>query len=91
MKNLATSHPSAKIMLKEEGFTVLLTGKPHSKIQFFSIWVFFQDINDYRILTIHRTAGERGGHFKFLHTVSTRFTNTYTLAGRLLQRAHLCT
>ena len=77
MKNLATSHPSAKIMLKEEGFTVLLTGK--------------QDINDYRILTIHRTAGERGGHFKFLHTVSTRFTNTYTLAGRLLQRAYLCT
>ena len=32
MKNLASSHPSAQIFLKEEGFTVSLTGKPHSKI-----------------------------------------------------------
>ena len=31
MKNLASSHPSAQIFLKE-GFTVSLTGKPHSKI-----------------------------------------------------------
>ena len=28
----ASSHPSAQISLKEEGFTVSLTGKPHSKI-----------------------------------------------------------
>ena len=32
MKNLASSHSSAQIFLKEEGFTVSLTGKPHSKI-----------------------------------------------------------
>ena len=32
MKNLATSHPSAQIFLKEEMFTVSLTDKPHSKI-----------------------------------------------------------
>ena len=47
MKNLATSHPSAKIMLKEEGFTVLLTGKPHSKIPLFFLSGF-----SFRILTI---------------------------------------
>ena len=32
MKNLASSHFSAQIFLKEERFTVSLTGKPHSKI-----------------------------------------------------------
>ena len=31
MKNLASNHSSAQIFLKEEGFTVSLTGKPHSK------------------------------------------------------------
>ena len=30
MKNLATSYPSAQIFLKEEGFTVSLTGKPRT-------------------------------------------------------------
>ena len=38
--------------------------------------------------TNHKTSGEGGGHF--LTTTSTRFTDTWTLAGRLLQRAHLC-
>ena len=33
MINLATSHPSAQIFLKAEGFTVSLTRKPHPKIQ----------------------------------------------------------
>ena len=32
MKNLATKHPSTQTFLKEEGFTVSLTGKPHSTI-----------------------------------------------------------
>ena len=32
IKNIASSHPSGQIILKEEEFTVSLTGKPHSKI-----------------------------------------------------------
>ena len=32
MKNLASSYPSPQMFVKEEGFTVSLTGKPHSKI-----------------------------------------------------------
>ena len=32
MKNLAASHRSAQIFLKEEGFTISLTDKAHSKI-----------------------------------------------------------
>ena len=32
MKNLASSYPSRQMFVKEEGFTVSLTGKPHSKI-----------------------------------------------------------
>ena len=32
MKNLASSYPSPQIFVKEIGFTVSLTGKPHSKI-----------------------------------------------------------
>ena len=37
MENLASSRPSAEIFLKEEGFTVSLTGKVHSKIPIFYI------------------------------------------------------
>ena len=39
--------------------------------------------------TIQRTAGESGGHSYFLSTTSTRFTNTDTLAGRLVQSSPL--
>ena len=41
--------------------------------------------------TIHTKVGERGGHFLFLSTASTRFTGTYILAGWLLKRAHVST
>ena len=51
----------------------------------FLVWIFF-----HMTLTIHMTVGKVRGHFRFLSTTSSRFTNTYTLAGRLLQGGHLC-
>ena len=51
MKNLASSHSSAQIFLKEERFTVLLTGKPHSKIA----------IDPVIKMTINRSSKEIGG------------------------------
>ena len=44
-----------------------------------------------RIFTIHRTAGKGGLYLVLLFTTSPHFTGTQTLAGLLLQRAHLCT
>ena len=49
---------------------------------FFSIWVFLS-----RTFTIHRTAGEGGGHF--CNSLLPLPPASQTL--RLLQRAHLCT
>ena len=51
MKNLASSHSSAQIFLKEGRFTVLLTGKPHSKIT----------IDPVIKMTINRSSKEIGG------------------------------
>ena len=44
---------------------------------FFSIWLFFHEYSRFTFSYI-------------LSTTSTRFTNTYTLAGLLLQIAHIC-
>ena len=51
MKNLASSHSSAQIFLKEEAFTVSLTGKPHSKIP-------MEQVIE---MTINRSSKETGG------------------------------
>ena len=55
-------------------------------IFFFSIWVFFHEHS--RITGLQ---GKGEGISLTPHSTSTRFTDTWTLAGRLLQRAHLCT
>ena len=51
MKTLASSHSSAQIFLKEERFTVLLTGKPHSKIP----------VDQVIKMTINRSSKESSG------------------------------
>ena len=64
----------------------------------FAFLIFFLSGFFSRIFTIHRTAGEgaqdstgRGKlSFYCFSITSTRFTDTQTLAGLLLQRAHLC-
>ena len=52
---------------------------------FFSKWVFLS-----RTFTNHRTAGEGEGVSLTPHYNFHRFTDTQTLAERLLQRVHLC-
>ena len=53
---------------------------------FFSIWVFFQEHS--RITGVQ---GKGEGISLTPHSHFTRFRDTWPLAGRLLQRAHLCT
>ena len=52
---------------------------------FYSIWFFF---HEYSRFTGQQVKGRLTPYF--LSTFSTHFTNTQTLAGLLLQRAHLC-
>ena len=52
---------------------------------FFSIWLFF---HEYCRFTGQQVKRETISLYPFYH--STRFTGTQTLAGSLLQRAHLC-
>ena len=51
-------------------------------------------LSEYFFTTIHESQDCRGKgktFFWVLSTISTRFTDTYTLTRRLLQRVHLCT
>ena len=55
---------------------------------------FFFFLSGFSFTTIHESQDCRGRGRLFLElltTTSTRFTDTYTLTGRLLQTAHLCT
>ena len=51
MKDLASAHPSAQIFLKEEGFTVSVTGKSYSKTP----------VDQFIEMTINRSSKETGG------------------------------
>ena len=58
----------------------------HNLLSFFSIWLFF---HEYSRFTKQQVKGEAISLY-LLFANSTRFTDTQTLAGLLLQRAHLC-
>ena len=63
----------------------------YKQIGFYIMGIFFYRGILSQTFTIHRTAGEGGSFLQLLSTTSTYFTYNGTLAGRLRQRAHLCT